>query len=569
MAQKRTAPSAVETIKQESKGLRGTLKAELAEPGPFSEASHQLLKFHGAYEQFDRDTATARKKQGLEKEYSVMVRAKIPGGRVSAAQYLALDTLADTCGNGSLRVTTRQGIQYHGILKGDLKAAIAGINDSLLTTLGACGDVVRNVMSHPAPVADGKHKRLEEDARRISERFNWTSGAYHEIWLDGEPVDMGADGLAKEDAIYGKLYLPRKFKIGIALPEDNSVDILTHDLGIIPLFEGETLTGYNLSLGGGLGQTHNREDTFPRLGTPLVFVGPDDLIRGVEAVVALQRDHGNRADRKRARLKYVLEDKGIPWVRTTLEEYFGAPLEDARSMPAFQVADHMGWHEQGDGRWYLGLPVSSGRIQDTETARLRTALRTVVQRFKVDVVLTPEQDVILSNIEPSDRTDIEDELRAHGVRLAEDIATLDRWTLACPALPTCGLALTEAERVRDPMVTAIHHEMTRHGIGTEAITLRITGCPNGCARPPTAEIGLVGRMPGKYAVFVGGSFEGTRLNEKLKDKVPEADVPVVLGRLFGLFTEQRQNGERFGDFCHRLGIDALTEHLDAQAEAAE
>ncbi|WP_404379806.1 NADPH-dependent assimilatory sulfite reductase hemoprotein subunit [Caenispirillum salinarum] len=569
MAQKRTAPSAVEAIKQESKGLRGTLKAELAEPGAFTEAAHQLLKFHGAYEQFDRDTATARKKQGLEKEYSVMVRAKIPGGRVTAAQYLALDTLADTCGNGSLRVTTRQGIQYHGILKGDLKAAIAGINDSLLTTLGACGDVVRNVMSHPAPIADAKHRRLEEDARRISERFNWTSGAYHEIWLDGEPVDAGDDGLAQEDAIYGKLYLPRKFKIGIALPEDNSVDILTHDLGIIALFEGDELVGYNLALGGGLGQTHNREDTFPRLGTPLVFVGPDDLIRGVEAVVALQRDHGNRADRKRARLKYVLEDKGIPWVRRTLEEYFGGLLEDARPMPAFQVADHMGWQEQGDGRWYLGLPISSGRIQDTETVRLRTALRTVVKRFAVDVVLTPEQDIILSNVEPSDRTDIEDELRAHGVRLAEDIVTLDRWTLACPALPTCGLALTEAERVRDPMVAAIHTEMERHGIGAEAVSLRITGCPNGCARPPTAEIGLVGRMPGKYAVFVGGSFEGTRLNEKLQDKVPEADVPVLLGRLFGLFAEQREHGERFGDFCHRLGTQALADHLNAMAEAAE
>jgi sulfite reductase (ferredoxin) len=569
MAQKRTAPSAVETIKQESKGLRGTLKAELSESGAFTEASHQLLKFHGAYEQFDRDTATARKKQGLEKEYSVMVRAKIPGGRVSAAQYLALDALADTCGNGSLRLTTRQAIQYHGILKGDLKALIAGVNQSLLTTLGSCGDVVRNVMSHPAPIADAKHRRLQDDARRVSERFNWTSGAYHEIWLDGEPLDIGADGMAKEDPIYGKLYLPRKFKIGICVPEDNSVDILTHDLGIIALFDGETLTGYNLSLGGGLGQTHNREDTFPRLGTPLVFVGPDDLMRGVEAVIALQRDHGNRADRKRARLKYVMEDKGLPWVRATLEEYYGGPLEDARPMPAFQVPDHMGWHDQGDGRLYLGLPVSSGRIQDTETARLRTALRTVVDRFGVDTVLTPEQDIILCNIAPGDRADIEALFRDNGVKLADDIVTLDRWTLACPALPTCGLALTEAERVRDPMVAAIHAEMERHGIGAEAISLRITGCPNGCARPPTAEIGLVGRMPGKYAVFVGGSFEGTRLNEKIQDKVPESEVPVLLGRLFGLFSTQRQDGERFGDFCNRVGIDALTAHLTALADAAE
>ncbi|SOD96863.1 NADPH-dependent assimilatory sulfite reductase hemoprotein subunit [Caenispirillum bisanense] len=570
MAQERTKLSAVEAMKAESRGLRGTLAAELADTtAPFSEEAYQLLKFHGSYQGFDRDTATARKQQGLSKEYQLMVRAKIPGGRLTAAQYLALDALADPYADGSLRITTRQGIQFHGIVKGDLKATVRGINDALLTTLGACGDVVRNVVTHPAPIADAVHRRLEADAKAVSARFGWKSRAYHEIWLDGEPLPLDQDGAEEEDAVYGRTYLPRKFKIGLATPADNSIDVLTNDLAVIALFDGDQLQGYNLALGGGLGQTHNRADTFPRLATPIAFVGPDDLIRGIEAVIAVHREHGNRNDRKRARLKYVVEDKGATWVKAELDRFFGAPLEDARPTPAFQVPDHMGWHPQGDGRWYLGLPVSSGRIKDTETVRLRTALREVIAQFAIDPVLTPEQDILLSNIADDDRSRVEAVLRAHGVALAEDLPPLALTTLACPALPTCGLALAEAERVRDPFVAAIHDELASRGLGAERLSLRITGCPNGCARPSTAEIGLVGRTPGHYAIYVGGAVEGTRLNDKLLERVPQDAVPPTLGRLFGLWAAERQGREGFGDFALRVGLDRLKAAAEAAPAAAE
>lgn len=570
MAQERTKLSAVEAMKAESRGLRGSLAAELADTAaPFTEEAYQLLKFHGSYQGFDRDTATARKQQGLSKEYQLMVRAKIPGGRLTADQYLALDALADPYADGSLRITTRQGIQFHGIVKGDLKATVRGINDALLTTLGACGDVVRNVVTHPAPIADAVHRRLEADAKAVSARFGWKSRAYHEIWLDGEPLPLDQDGAEEEDAVYGRTYLPRKFKIGLATPADNSIDVLTNDLAVIALFDGDQLQGYNLALGGGLGQTHNRADTFPRLATPIAFVGPDDLIRGIEAVIAVHREHGNRTDRKRARLKYVVEDKGAAWVKAELDRFFGAPLEDARPTPAFQVPDHMGWHPQGDGRWYLGLPVSSGRIKDTETVRLRTALREVIAQFAIDPVLTPEQDILLSNIADDDRPRVEAVLRAHGVALAEDLPPLALTTLACPALPTCGLALAEAERVRDPFVAAIHGELESRGLGGERLSLRITGCPNGCARPSTAEIGLVGRTPGHYAIYVGGAVEGTRLNDKLLERVPQDAVPPTLGRLFGLWAAERQGREGFGDFAVRVGLDRLKAAAEAAPAAAE
>lgn len=569
MAQERTKLSAVEAIKDASRSLRGSIRAELADPAaPFTEESYQLLKFHGSYQGFDRDTATARKQQGLPKEYQLMVRAKIPGGRLTGKQYLALDALADAHADGSLRITTRQGIQFHGILKGALKPSIRAINDALLTTLGACGDVVRNVVTHPAPIADAVHRRLEADARAISARFGWKSGAYHELWLDGEPLPLGQDGADQEDPVYGRTYLPRKFKIGLATPQDNSIDVLTNDLAIIALFEGDALQGYNLALGGGLGQTHNRADTFPRLATPIAFVGPDDLLKGIEAVISVHREHGNRADRKRARLKYVVEDKGAAWVKVELERFFGSALEDARPTPAFQVPDHMGWHPQGDGRWYLGLPISSGRIRDTEKTRLRTALRTVIGRFGIDPVLTPEQDILLSNIADADRPGVEQTLRDHGVALAEDLPPLALTTLACPALPTCGLALAEAERVRDPFVAAIHAELDRHGLGGERLTLRITGCPNGCARPSTAEIGLVGRTPGHYAIYVGGAVDGTRLNDKLLERVPQDAVPPTLGRLFALWAAGRHDREGFGDFARRIGHDALRSAAEAPAPAA-
>jgi sulfite reductase (ferredoxin) len=546
--------SGVEALKESSRHLRGRLAEELAEGGTqVSEDAYNLLKFHGTYEQHDRDTATALKQSGQEKDYSFMVRVRMPGGRLTAAQYLALDELADRYANASLRVTTRQGVQFHGVVKDNLKPAIADINETLLTTQAACGDVVRNVMCSPAPVHDAIHARLEADARLLSAALLPASRAYHQIFLD-EPGDPTGEA----EPLYGETYLPRKFKIGIATPADNTVDVLTNDLGIIALFDGDRLTGYNIAVGGGLGMTHNRPNTYPRLASLVGFVGPDDLVRVTRAVIALQRDNGDRGDRKRARLKYVVDDRGLDWVRDTLALHYGERLADPRPMPAFKIPDLLGWHRQSDGGlWWLGVPVPSGRIVDTADSRLRTALREAVSRFGTDPVMTPQQDVLLTDIADADRSAIDSLLRSHGVILAEDITPLARWTLACPALPTCGLALTEAERVQPALVKIFDDLLARHGLSQERISLRITGCPNGCARTYAGDIGLVGRVPGAYAIFVGGDFEGTRLSFKLHERIRQGDLGATLQPIIAAFADDRQNHESFGDFCHRLGRDAL------------
>lgn len=550
-----SGPSKVEQVKLASHGLRGTLAVEVGNGTPtFSGDSAVLLKFHGIYQGYDRDSATELKQKGLGKQAQLMVRVRIPGGRLTSAQYLALDGIADLYGDGTLRLTTRQSIQFHGVLKRNSKAAIAGIDRALLTTLAACGDVVRTVTTVPAPIRDTVHTRLDADARRLSAHLLPQSGAYHEIWLDGEPVAGEA-----EEALYGRTYLPRKFKIGLAVAEDNSIDVLTNDLGIIALFEGETLLGYNLALGGGLGMTHNNPRTFPRLATPVAFVAPEDLLPAAEAVVRLHRDYGNRNDRRRARLKYVIAEHGETWAKARLEEYLGKPLEDPRPMPRFQVRDHLGWHEQGDGRLYLGVPVPSGRI----AGEARRALREAITRFGLDPIISPNQDLILSNAVASDRAAIDEVLRAGGAISAGDLAPVRRWSLACPALPTCGLALTEAERVHDPMIAEIEAVLARHGLEQERLAVRITGCPNGCARPYAGDIGIVGRMPGYYALYVGGDFEGTRLNFRLLDRVSESEIATTLEPLFALFSRERLPGEGFGDFCHRAGAARLIDALGA------
>jgi sulfite reductase (ferredoxin) len=548
------APSKVEGVKQGSRALRGELAAGLAGPAPaFDDDGYNLLKFHGIYQGYDRDSATERKQQGLEKEHEFMVRVRIPGGRLTAAQYLALDDLADRYANGTLRITTRQSIQYHGVIKRDLKETVASVNQALLTTLAACGDVVRTVTTVAAPIRDARHARLEADARRLSTHLLPQSGAYHEIWLEGERV-AGTD----EESLYGATYLPRKFKIGLGLPEDNSVDVLTNDVGIIALYEGARLAGYNFALGGGLGMTHNNAKTYPRLATLVAFVAPEDLVEAATAVVKLHRDHGDRSDRRHARLKYLIDERGEAWAKAQLEQYLGKPLEAPRPMPAFQVKDHLGWHEQGDGKLYLGIPVASGRIVDVARgAKLRTALRRIMQRVAPDPILTPQQDIILSNVAPADRPVIDDILETHRVAGTESLKPVQRWALACPALPSCGLALTEAERVREPLIDGIAQELQRYGIENERLSVRITGCPNGCARPYAGDIGIVGRMPGFYALFVGGDFEGTRLNSLLVDRVPYAQVAPKLGQLFAVFAAERNAGEGFGDFCHRVGADRL------------
>jgi sulfite reductase (ferredoxin) len=548
-------PSKVEHVKRASSHLRGTIRQELDRPSThFSEEDYQLLKFHGTYQQHDRDTATRRKQQGLEKEHQFMVRVRIPGGRLTAAQYLHLDDLAGKYANGTLRVTTRQGIQFHGVLKGNLERTIAEINAALLTTLGACGDVVRNLMAPPAPIRDAVHQRLAAEARRLSERLLPRTCAYHEIWLDGEQLPAG---IPEEEPLYGETYLPRKFKIALCTPDDNSVDVLANDVGIIALFAGDALVGYNFALGGGLGMTHNKPETYPRLATLTAFVEPDDLVRAVEAVIKLQRDHGDRSDRKRARLKYLMDDKGLDWIKSAFESYFGGPLAAPRPMPPLRVVDHMGWHDQGDGRWYLGIPVESGRIRDGDEQHLRSGLREVIGKFGCNPILMPSQDILLSDIAPEMSASIERELRDHRIALASDVSPVRRWALACPALPTCGLALTEAERVQQPLVTSIEAILERHGLAGERLSIRMTGCPNGCARPYTGDIGIVGRMPGYYALYVGGDFEGMRLSYRLLDKVALADIPETLEPLFADFARCRNTGEGFGDFCNRVGAEHL------------
>jgi sulfite reductase (ferredoxin) len=554
--------SKAEAVKQQSRQLRGNLARDLADTEvPFDNTGYSLLKFHGTYQGYDRDSATERKQRGLDKLWQFMVRVRIPGGRLTASQYLALDGIADRYGDGTLRVTTRQSIQFHGVVKSGLKATIADINRALLTTLAACGDVVRTVTTVPAPIRDAVHDRLEADTRRLSAYLLPKTGAYHEIWLDGEKVTPEQEAV---DPLYGERYLPRKFKIGLAIPEDNTIDVLTNDLAIVALFEGaggERLLGYNFLLGGGHGMTHNKPATYPRMATPVAFVEPDDLLEAAAAVVRLHRDWGDRGNRRHARLKYVIAERGEDWARERLSEDLGKTLAPCREMPPFRVPDHLGWHEQGDGKLYLGVPIPSGRIADDGGSRLRSALREVVKSFGVDPILMPTQDIILSGISPRDRDAIEAVLRANGVRLAGELLPVGRWALACPALPSCGLALTEAERVRDEIVDAIVGRLRRWGLEGERLSVRITGCPNGCARPYSGDIGIIGRMPGFYALHVGGDFAGTRLNQPLADRLDIAGIADALDPLFGRFASERLEDEEFGDFCNRIGIAALREQI--------
>ncbi len=559
--------SKAEAIKQQSRQLRGHLARDLADTAtPFDGEGYSLLKFHGIYQGYDRDSATELKQAGNSKHYQLMVRVRIPGGRLKAEQYLALDKIGDAYANGSLRVTTRQSIQFHGIVKSGLKAAMGELNAGLMTTLAACGDVVRTVTTSPAPIRDAVHDRLEANARLLSSELLPRSGAYREIWVDGAKwsEDQGADEAT--DPLYGERYLPRKFKIGLAVPEDNTIDVLTNDLGIVALWEDGDLAGYNFFLGGGHGATHNKPETYPRMATAVCFVEPGDLVAATKAVVRLHRDWGDRGNRRHARLKYVIAERGENWARELLSEDLDKTLAPCRPMKKFQVPDYLGWHEQGDGKLFLGLPVSSGRIIDDSRSKLRTALHEIVAEFGVDPILMPSQDIILSEIDPANRAAIEKRLRAYGVRFAADMVPAERWALACPALPTCGLALTEAERVSDMLVAEIVERMARWGVEQERVSIRITGCPNGCARPYSGDIGIVGRIPGFYSIYVGGDFEGTRLNEVVAERIRLGEVADVLDPLFALYAASRWRDEGFGDFCHRVGVARLRDVLAAARE---
>jgi len=536
--------SAAEEIKTTSHQLRGGIAAALADPAlpRLSDDDEVLLKFHGSYQGYNRDTATARKKQKLDKEWEFMVRVKLPGGRMTPSQYLALDALADPHSNGSLRITSRQGVQFHCVRKGNLKPLIAGINAAMITTFGACGDVVRNVTCF-APARTPVNAAMEPLAQALHAATLPRSTAYHEIWADGVKQDI------VEEPLYKDAYLTRKFKIGIAAPDDNTIDVLTNDLGLLARVEGGGIQGYTLCLGGGFGCKHNKPETYPRMATPIAFATPDRVVEAALAVVALLRDHGDRENRQHARLKYVVEERGPEWIKAILDSYLDTPLAPPPPLPRIEVADHFCWHDQGDGLLYFGLPVTSGRIKGAT----RAAIRELVERFHTPLIAMPTEDLIFSDIAPEDQAAVEDVFRAHGIPLAADHAPVDLHAMSCVALPTCGKALTEGERAREPIIAAIKAEMERHGLAREKLSVRITGCPNGCSRPYTGDIGIVGRAPGMYAVYVGGDFSGTRLSYRVADKVQVDYIASFLSPFFAAFAKDRLDGEGFGDFCHRVG----------------
>jgi sulfite reductase (ferredoxin) len=552
----RPARSAVEAIKEQSRALRGTIGEELdRDSDRFSEQDKQLLKFHGSYQQEDRDARKARRADGLGKHFMFMVRCKIPGGRVQAKQYLALDDLAERYGNGTLRFTSRQGIQFHGVLKRNLKATIAGINECLLTTLGACGDVERNVMCCPAPVADGVRAELQATAARLAAHLAPRSGAYHEIWLNGKALSDGPVG--EEEPMYGKVYLPRKFKTGLGLPEDNCIDVYGQDLGLLGIVEGGALVGYNLLVGGSMGMTHGNTRTFPMLARPICYLPAVQVVHGAESVVKLFRDHGNRADRKRARIKYVVHDWGVERFREVLAGYLGFLPELPRPVAISGYDLHLGWHPQGDGKWYYGLSVENGRVKDEGPLRLRSGLRALVERFGPELRLTPAQDVLLCGLDGRALPQVERLLEEFGILKPERLPPVQKYSLACPAIPTCGLAISEAERALPDIIDDLEAELRRLGLEDERISVRMTGCPNGCVRPYQSDIGIVGRSGDKYVVYVGGRIEGDRLNFELRDLVPRGEIVATLRPLLRRFREERRPGEGFGDYCHRVGVERL------------
>ena len=575
----------VEEIKERSHYLSEGVAEEVFDPHTdhVDDATYQLLKFSGMYQQDDRDLRKQRRQEGRDKAYSFMLRSRAPGGRLSAAQYLVHDRLADEVGNGTMRLTTRQGIQLHGILKGDIKRTIQTLHSELVTSLAACGDVNRNVMACPAPEKTRRHALLEEIADELDQHFLPKTEAYYNLWLDGERLPLPAEAtptplpvpapVAKADdvePIYGPTYLPRKFKIGIAYPEDNCIDVFTQDVGIVPVMDGDTARGFNLLIGGGMGMSHTDPDTQPFLAKELGFVTREELVRVVEGIVTIQRDFGNRQDRKFARMKWLVETRGIPWFREELARRLGFKLRDWVPVGRFTLDDHLGWHPQGDGKFYFGIPIENGRIKDEgdgkNDLRLRTALRELLTRYPNEVRVTAQHNLLLTDLEAEDEAQVRELLREHGVKTKEEISQARRFAMACPALPTCGLALAESERFLPGVLDVLEAELADLGLSKEAISIRMTGCPNGCARPYTAELAFVGRSLGRYNIYVGGAFEGTRLVSEYAEMVSADELVTTVKPLLGYWREARHTGERFGDFCHRVGLDALRTHAEKTAK---
>jgi sulfite reductase (NADPH) hemoprotein beta-component len=553
-----TPLSDLERIKAHSRFLRGGIAEGLRDPitNAISDDDNKLLKFHGSYLQDDRDLREERRKQKLEPAYAFMLRARIPSGVVTPAQWLVYDQIAREHANGTLRITTRQTFQWHGIIKHHLKPTIAAIHDALATTIAACGDVVRNVVSTPNPVESSAHALAYEWATRLSDGLAPRTRAYHEIWLDGEPL-VGEP--KAEEPLYGATYLPRKFKIGLAIPPLNDVDVFAQDLGLIAIINDGQLQGFNVAIGGGMGASHGDPTTYPRLASVIGFVTPGQLFTVAETVVAVQRDWGNRAERKHARLKYTLDHRGLDTFKAEVEARLGFALLPERAFHFDHNGDRYGWIEGVDGRWHLTLQIESGRLADVGERRWLSGVRELARVHEGDFRLTCNQNVIVANVPADQRARIDSIVAAHGLDGYRTDSGIRRHAVACVALPTCGLAMAESERYLPDLLPKLESLLETHGLGNEPILLRLSGCPNGCSRPYLGEIALVGRGPGRYDLRLGADFRGQRLNQTYRENVDEAAILDALAPLFARYAAERTTGEHFGDFLLRTGVIAANQ----------
>ncbi len=545
-----------EQLKAESHYLRGHIRRDLEDTssGTITEESSQLTKFHGIYAQDDRDLRAQRRKEGKEKAYIFMARIRVPGGVCTPAQWLAMDAIADSRGNGTLKITNRQSFQLHGVIKSNLRAAVHEVNMALLDTLAACGDVNRNVMCNPNPYLSHLHAEALAIARAVADRLLPRTRAYHELWVDDNLV-AGGEPPDDEEPMYGRTYLPRKFKTVFAIPPSNDVDVFAHDLGFIAIADDEgRLAGFDVTVGGGMGMSHNQLDTFPRLAEVLGFCRPEQVADVAEKIVTVQRDYGDRTDRKHARFKYTVADRGLVWIRGEVERRLGWELGAPRRFEFTDTGDRYGWTDGPDGNSHFTLFIENGRVKDAA----KKALREIALVHRGDFRLTPNQHLMIASVAPEDRPRIEALLKEHLLDTAHRASALRLNAMACVALPTCGLALAESERSLPDLVTQLDAEVEAAGLRDDAIVIRMTGCPNGCGRPFLAEIGFVGKAPGKYNMYLGAAFNGTRLNTLYRASVASSDIVSIVRPLFRRYAAERLQGERFGDFAVRAGLVSPT-----------
>jgi len=555
MSEKKLAAN--EGIKTRSNYLRGTIAEGLTDlsTGSMSEDDQQLLKFHGTYQQDDRDLRANRRKHRLDKAYSFMIRIRVPGGVATPDQWLATDHLATTYANSTIKLTTRQAFQFHGIIKSNLKRTIAEINQAAMDTIAACGDVNRNVMCNPNPYLSSVHAEVLKAAQDISTHLTPQTRAYHEIWLDGEKVESSEEEV---EPIYGKTYLPRKFKITIAVPPSNDVDIFANCLSFIAIAENGKVIGYNVAVGGGMGSTHGNEATYPRLADVIGFCTAEQIVDVAEKVVLVQRDFGDRTDRKHSRFKYTVDDYGPDWILAKLNEYLGYELGPVRPYEFVDNGDRFGWVEDETGNFHYTMFVEGGRVLDTPAYPMRTGLREIAKIHQGDFRLTANQNLMIANISPANRPEIEKLLEQYGIKDSHVKSALRLSSIACVALPTCALALAEAERYLPEVVTELEETIEEAGLRHDSITIRMTGCPNGCGRPFISEIGFVGRGPDRYNVYLGGGHAGQRLSKLYRQDFSSADIKSLLSPILHHYAKDRNEGERFGDFVIRTGYVAAT-----------